>query len=91
MSWVASGRATAIGRTDGLTKIIFEPETGRILGVGITGAHAGEMIAEAMLAIEMGAVATDLAETIHAHPTLSETMGEAAALMVHDLEKVERQ
>ena len=91
MSWVASGRATAIGRTDGLTKIIFEPETGRVLGVGITGVHAGEMIAEAVLAIEMGAVATDIAETIHAHPTLSETMGEVAALMVHDLEKTDGQ
>ena len=87
VSWMASGRATAIGRTEGVTKIIFEPDTGRILGVGIAGPHAGEMIAEAVLAIEMGAVATDLADTIHAHPTLSETMGEAAALMVHDLEK----
>ncbi len=78
MQWVGSGRAAAIGRTDGLTKIIFDPETDRVLGVGITGPHAGEMIAEGCLAIEMGAVATDLAETIHPHPTLSEMMGDIA-------------
>ena len=74
----ASGRATSIGRTDGLTKILFDPKTERVLGVGIVGAGAGEMIAEGVLAIEMAAVATDLAMTIHSHPTLSETMMESA-------------
>jgi dihydrolipoamide dehydrogenase len=77
--WSASGRAVAIGRTDGLTKLIFERTTQRLLGVGLTGPHVGEMIAEGVLALEMGAVAGDLAETIHPHPTLSEMMGEAAA------------
>ena len=66
--WGASGRATSIGRTDGLTKIIFDPKTERVLGVGIVGVGAGEMIAEGTLAVEMAAVATDLAMTIHAHP-----------------------
>ncbi|NOT02942.1 MAG: dihydrolipoyl dehydrogenase [Phycisphaerales bacterium] len=83
MQWVASGRAVSIGRTDGLTKILFDPDSQRVLGVGITGAHAGEMIAEGALAIEMGAVATDLAETIHPHPTLSETVYEVAESMRH--------
>ena len=76
--WGASGRATSIGRTDGLTKILFDPKTERVLGVGIVGPGAGEMIAEGVLAIEMAAVATDLAMTIHAHPTLSETVMESA-------------
>jgi dihydrolipoamide dehydrogenase len=76
--WGASGRATSIGRTDGLTKILFDPKTERVLGVGIVGAGAGEMIAEGTLAIEMAAVATDLAMTIHAHPTLAETVMESA-------------
>jgi dihydrolipoamide dehydrogenase len=76
--WGASGRATSIGRTDGLTKILFDPKTQRVLGVGIVGPGAGEMIAEGVLAIEMAAVATDLAMTIHSHPTLSETMMESA-------------
>jgi dihydrolipoamide dehydrogenase len=76
--WGASGRATSIGRTDGLTKILFDPKTERVLGVGIVGAGAGEMIAEGTLAIEMAAVATDLAMTIHSHPTLSETVMESA-------------
>ncbi len=80
--WVASGRATAIGRTDGLTKILFDPETQRVLGVGIVGPHAGEMISEAVLAIEMGAVAADLALSIHPHPTLSELMCEVADQMM---------
>ena len=66
--WGASGRATSIGRTDGLTKLIFDPKTERVLGVGIVGAGAGEMIAEGTLAVEMAAVATDLAMTIHAAP-----------------------
>ncbi len=76
--WGASGRATTLGRADGLTKIIADAWTGRVLGVGIAGPGAGELIAEGTLAIEMGAVAEDLALTIHAHPTLSETMMEAA-------------
>jgi dihydrolipoamide dehydrogenase len=76
--WGASGRATSIGRTDGLTKILFDPKTERVLGVGIVGYGAGELIAEATLAIEMAAVATDLAMTIHTHPTLSETVMESA-------------
>jgi len=76
--WVASGRATTLGRSDGVTKIIVEKLSGRVLGVGLSGPGAGEMIAEGTLAIEMGAVAEDLAQTIHAHPTLSETLMEAA-------------
>ncbi len=76
--WAASGRAQSIGRTEGLTKLIVEPKTERVLGVGIVGAGAGELIAEAALAVETAAVARDLADTIHAHPTLSETLMEAA-------------
>jgi dihydrolipoamide dehydrogenase len=76
--WGASGRAISIGRTDGLTKLIIDPQTERILGVGICGSGAGEMIAEGVHAIEMGATAKDLALTIHPHPTLSETVMEAA-------------
>ncbi len=76
--WAASGRATAISRNDGLTKIIYDAKTERILGVGICGKNAGELIAEAVLAIEMGAVVEDISETVHAHPTLSETFFEAA-------------
>lgn len=72
--WAASGRALAIGRTDGLTKVLVDPETERVLGVGIVGPGAGELIAEAALAIEMGCEVTDIAETIHPHPTLSETL-----------------
>lgn len=78
--WSASGRAVSIGRTDGVTKMIVDTATGRLLGVGITGVHAGEMIAEAVLAMEMGAVAFDLESTIHPHPTLSETISETAGL-----------
>ncbi len=76
--WAASGRATTLGRSDGVTKLIIDPETERILGVGICGPGAGELIAEGVLAIEMGANATDLKLTIHPHPTLSETVMEAA-------------
>lgn len=78
--WGASGRATTLDRNDGLTKLIIEPETERILGVGIVGVGAGDMIAEGTLAIEMGAVVKDLELTIHPHPTLSETMMFAAEL-----------
>jgi dihydrolipoamide dehydrogenase len=76
--WGASGRAITLDRTDGLTKLILDPETERILGVGLVGPGAGELIAEGVLAIEMGANATDLKLSIHAHPTLTETMMESA-------------
>ncbi|MDZ4687085.1 MAG: dihydrolipoyl dehydrogenase [Planctomycetaceae bacterium] len=77
-SWGASSRATTLGRNEGLTKLIFDPQTERVLGVGIVGVNAGEMIAEGVIAVETAAVARDLAESIHAHPTLSETVMEAA-------------
>ena len=76
--WPASGRAIAIDRTDGMTKMIIDPETERVLGVGIVGSGAGELIAEGVLAIEMGATAEDVKLTIHPHPTLSETVMESA-------------
>jgi dihydrolipoamide dehydrogenase len=76
--WGASGRAATLTRTEGLTKLVTEPETERILGVGIVGYGAGELIAEGVLAVEMAATARDLALTIHPHPTLTETVGEAA-------------
>ena len=76
--WAASGRALTLGHTDGVTKLILEPETTRVLGVGIAGSGAGELIAEGVLAVEMGALAADLALSIHPHPTLSETVMEAA-------------
>jgi len=78
--WSASGRAVSLDRTDGLTKLIVEPDTGRLLGVGIVGVGAGELISEGVLAIEMGASARDLAEAVHPHPTLSETLKECAEL-----------
>lgn len=76
--WAASGRAATIDRPEGMTKLILDPATERVLGVGIVGAGAGEMIAEGVLAIEMAALAKDIALTIHPHPTLSETVMEAA-------------
>jgi dihydrolipoamide dehydrogenase len=76
--WAASGRALTLDRTDGLTKLIIDPKTQRVLGVGIVGVGAEEMIAEGVIAIEMGAVAQDLKLSIHPHPTLSETIMEAA-------------
>ncbi len=76
--WGASGRALTLDRTDGLTKLILEPETHRILGVGIVGHGAAELIGEGTVAVEMGATANDLAAIVHAHPTLSETVMEAA-------------
>ncbi|MCA9148367.1 MAG: dihydrolipoyl dehydrogenase [Planctomycetales bacterium] len=72
--WAASGRAQALGRGEGLTKWLVDPETDRVLGCGIVGAGAGELISEAALAIEMGCEVRDLTETIHPHPTLSETL-----------------
>lgn len=77
--WQASGRALTLGEPVGLTKILLDPDSGRILGVGMVGAQAGELIPEAVLALEMGANALDVALTIHPHPTLSETFMEAAA------------
>jgi dihydrolipoamide dehydrogenase len=76
--WGASGRALTLDRPDGVTKLIVDPQTERVLGVGIVGHGAGELIAEAVLAIEMGALASDIALTIHPHPTLSETVMESA-------------
>ena len=76
--WVASGRAVANGRDEGFTKLLFDPETHRILGGGIVGTHAGDMIGELALAIEMGADAADIGHTIHPHPTLGESIGMAA-------------
>ncbi len=76
--WAASGRAATLGRTDGLTKLVIDPHSQRVLGMGIVGAGAGELIAEGTLAVEMATVARDLADTIHPHPTLSETVMEAA-------------
>jgi dihydrolipoamide dehydrogenase len=76
--WAASGRALTLGRTEGMTKMLVDPQTERVLGVGIVGAGAGEMIAEGVLAIEMAALAQDVALTIHPHPTLSETVMNSA-------------
>jgi dihydrolipoamide dehydrogenase len=78
--WGASGRALTFDRPDGLTKLIVEPETERLLGIGIVGHGAGELIAEGVLALEMGATVKDLALTVHPHPTLSETLMEAAEM-----------
>lgn len=76
--WAASGRAMTIDRTEGMTKLIVDPKTERVLGVGIVGVSAGEMISEGVLAIEMGAVAKDIELSIHPHPTLSETIMQSA-------------
>ncbi len=78
--WAASGRALTLDRPDGLTKLIVEPDTERILGVGITGYGAGELIAEGVVLVEMGATVEDLAESVHPHPTLSETLMECAEM-----------
>ena len=76
--WAASGRAIGIGRTEGFTKLLFDPATHRVIGGGIVGTHAGDLIAEIALAIEMGCEAADISHTIHPHPTLSETVAMAA-------------
>jgi dihydrolipoamide dehydrogenase len=76
--WVASGRSLAINRDEGFTKILFDKTTNRILGAGIVGTNAGELIAELCLAIEMGADASDIGLTVHPHPTLSETVAMAS-------------
>lgn len=78
--WAASGRSLANGRDEGITKVIFDPETNRILGCGIVGSSAGDLISEAVLAIEMGADAEDIALSIHPHPTLSETVAMATEM-----------
>ena len=78
--WAASGRALTMDKTDGLTKLIIEPDSERILGVGIVGHGAAELIAEGVLAVEMGATVRDLAECVHPHPTLSETLMASAEL-----------
>ena len=76
--WVASGRAIGIDRTEGFTKLIFDEATHRVVGGAIVGPHAGDLISEIALAIEMGAEAADIGLTIHPHPTLSESVGMAA-------------
>ena len=76
--WAASGRSLAIGRDEGFTKLLFDPDTDRVLGAGIVGTNAGDLIAEAGLAIEMGCEAADIGLTIHPHPTLSESVAMAA-------------
>ena len=78
--WAASGRSLSTGRDEGLTKALFDKESGRLIGAGIVGPNAGELIAEAVLALEMGADAEDIGMTIHPHPTLSETLGFAAEM-----------
>jgi dihydrolipoamide dehydrogenase len=78
--WGASGRAQAIGRTEGLTKMVIDPDTERVLGIGYVGPNVGDMISEAVLAIEMGATVRDVTESIHPHPTLSETLAGAGEL-----------
>ena len=89
--WGASGRAMTFDRIDGLTKLIIDPETERVLGAGIVGHGAGELIAECVVAVEMGATAKDLTMIVHPHPTLSETVMEAAevfyGLATHTLSK----
>jgi dihydrolipoamide dehydrogenase len=92
--WKFSGRATTMGAPEGLTKIIIDPDTQRILGVGISGRNTEGLISEGVLAIEMGALAEDMALSIHPHPTLSETEGEAAEIFLgsatHILSKVKK-
>jgi dihydrolipoamide dehydrogenase len=80
--WSASGRAATMAENEGLTKLIFDAATNRLLGVGIIGSDAGKLISEGALALEMGAVAEDIAYTIHPHPTLSETIMEAAHAVI---------
>ena len=78
--WAASGRAIGIHRDEGFTKLLFDPETHRILGAGIIGINAGELIGETVLALEMGADYEDIGLTIHPHPTLNESIGMAAEM-----------
>ena len=78
MPWAASGRAQTLGRTEGMTKLVLDPESEQVLGVGIVGVGAGELIGSAVMAVQQEFTAATLAESIHAHPTLSETLAEAA-------------
>ena len=80
--WAASGRAVTLDRPDGVTKLVIEPDTERVLGMGIVGASAGELIAEGVVAVEMGTTASDLRRCVHPHPTLSETVFEAAEVFL---------
>lgn len=80
--WAASGRSLAFGRSEGVTKLILDPTSRRVLGVGIVGVGAGDLIAEGVLAMEVGLDAEDLELTIHPHPTLSETVGFAAEVAI---------
>jgi len=80
--WAASGRAQAVGRTEGMTKWLVDPDTQRVIGCGIVGPGAGDLIAEAVLAIEMGAAIRDLTDAIHPHPTLSEALAGAAEVQL---------
>jgi dihydrolipoamide dehydrogenase len=93
--WKFSGRATTMGAPEGLTKIIIDPQSQRIIGIGIVGRHTEGLISEGVLAIEMGALAEDMALSIHPHPTLSETEGEAAEIFLgtatHILAKSKKQ
>ena len=82
-AWAASGRAATLGRSDGVTKLVVDPDAGRVLGVGLVDPGAGELIAEGALAVETALLAEDLALTIHTHPTLSETLMEAAETLLH--------
>ena len=79
--WQASGKAISIGQTEGKTKILFDPGSKRVIGVGIIGPHASDLIGEAVLAIEMGCYSEDIALTIHPHPTLTETFSNTAEVM----------
>jgi len=88
--WQASGRAQAVGVTNGMTKWILDPATDRVLGCGMVGTGAGELISEAVLAIEMGCTARDVAESIHPHPTLSETMAFAGEVQLGTATEVYR-
>jgi dihydrolipoamide dehydrogenase len=76
--WAASGRSLSLGRSEGMTKLLFDEATDRLIGAGMVGPNAGELVAEAALAIEMGADAADIGLTVHPHPTLSETVGMSA-------------
>jgi dihydrolipoamide dehydrogenase len=76
--WAASGRSLSMGRNEGMTKLLYDPDTRRLLGAGIVGPNAGELIAEAVLALELGADMEDMALTIHPQPTLSETLNFAS-------------
>jgi dihydrolipoamide dehydrogenase len=85
--WAASGRAATLGRSDGLTKLIVDPESGRVLGAGAVGPGAGELIAEAALAVETATLTEDIAATIHTHPTLSESWMEAAESLLRSADE----